>query len=388
MDDLEEKFTRCPKCRSYSIASTPPKIYNSFFSFFVKKYNHYHCRNCGHNFKQLQNEETRFFARPRSVSGRKPLRGLLLSAAGILLVLAIILLLHPEEKQTPSPENQTEAMPAAITEGNSLPKTEPAPANNREKSRFDEKETPLEETGISAASVSSAPASETGVIDLAGENRFGVNWRKGKTGLVITRLGEGPLLNAGLTVGDTITHLNETAIESDSTLMNFKEQLFLGTAKEGTLTVLHNEQIKKYKMLNSGYTEKKRADRESILLFPASQLKIRSSSPDLESVNHRWVYLKKSITITRQANQRFYLSGEAAGLSPWAADNILSISNNDIPGLGVPITPETSVINREHCRDPIEITDYFPAQETVEIRFSLVDLGIKWGNTDIYLVIR
>jgi len=405
MDGLEEKFTRCPKCRSYSIASTPPKIYNSFFSRFTKSYNHYHCRNCGHNFKQIQNEENHFFVHREGTKKSKAFRILSFSISGCVLAMVLFITLRPADNRS---VDHTESN---STTGSSTPSSgghqqETRTEQTKEaQTPFIEQEKPeesMEEVHVTDTTVpgdtsleqlqhqsdDTAEAGFDGTVDLAGENRFGVNWVIDRTGLVITRLSEGPLQNAGLKIGDTITHLNNVAIQSDSALMAYKEQLLRGTATDGILLVVRDNQIKRYKILNSAKDKKKNDISNSVLLFPAAPLKIRASSPEAESINYRWAYNKKSITITRLENQKFYLSGDADNLSPWAADNILTISGNDISGLSAPVLPETTVISETHCRDSIEITDYFPSQKTVEVRFALVDLGIRWGNTNIYLVIR
>lgn len=398
MDGLEEKFTRCPQCRSYSIASTPPKINYPFLSRFVKRYNHYHCRNCGHNFKQLAGDDNTFYSDHSKTTGRKRPKALrfLLLLPLLLLVATIVIFLANDrtgnESDTglrPPPDNIPETLIEQAKTGETTP--EPTIDNPSATTVVDES---TDQAAATAEPESEAPNPEPpsppviGTIDLAGRSRFGVNWVGQENGLRITRLSDGPLMNAGLKVGDVITHVNNTAITSDALVMNFRDSLIQGAVSEGYITIHRENGSVLFKMINSALQKKKPSGQESILLFPQEQLRIRNSSPTEESANRRWIYKTKTITLTRQVDQKFYVSGNPDSLQPWAVDNILLISRNAIPGLQTPILPDTPTISRNHCREPLEITAYFPAQQTMEVTFSLVDLGIKWGNTDIYLLVK
>ena len=394
MDGLEEKFTRCPQCRSYSIASAPPKITSPIFSRFVKQYNHYHCRNCGHDFKYPVTEDNQFLSLAKPPDFKKAKKLLLF----LLPVLALILffVFSPGHENTPidSPSVQAEETESAQLHPedpavNEPPITEPmqtAPDQSASQDELAQSSASPEErpqTEISDAGVDEI----AGIIDLAGSNRFGVNWVENTEGLVITRLSAGPFLNAGIKIGDKITLLNDKAI-SNGSIVTYRNNLIAGNEIEGFITVDRDSKLLVFKLINSALQAPQEKAPQAVLLLPQSPLKIRSIAPLDESQSHRWAYKTISLTMTRQQNQRYFISGSGKTLSPWAVDNILFFSGKDIPGLKQTLSPETTIIPKDLYKEPLDISEYFPPQKPVEMTFSLVYLGIKWGNSDIFLYVR
>ncbi len=397
MNGLEEKFTRCPKCRSYSIASIPPKIRYPFFSRFVSPYNSYHCRNCGHNFKQLANENVVFSSEQHDTDKKKTIKRIIIGMTGIFLLLTLFFLFVSGRNQEAVFEaNSTESSPKSSESQKPIQDkqtVQPEETQPSARGNADDSDRSTSSTNTNSESGQQLTTEDPGLtpqvieatIDLAGSNRFGVNWVSEPDGLYITRLSEGPLLRAGMKVGDKVSLLNGISIKSDATVLEYRNNLIQGSVSEGFLTVLREDQTLVFKLINSA--KKKKSTLTAILLFPKAPLRIRNSAPEEESTNHRWAYNSNSITLTRKADQKIFISGSPDELTPWAVDNILVISNNTISGLKNPVLPETTQLSQEHYRAPLEISDYFPIQKPLEITFSLVDLGIRWGNTDIYLLI-
>lgn len=392
MDDLEEKFTRCPQCRSYSIASTPSKIRSPLLARFLKSYNHYHCRNCGLDFKQLTNQDLSLITRELHAGPwKKSIPFIILTALAIVIFITIFFLFFQiDDEKT---DETTRERPR-------LNQISPPPIHDPSQDISDQtpqnslaSDTPHDTESQGLPDSKSLPVIEpepvAGTIDLMGKSRYGVNWRNEGQSLLITRLSEGPLFNAGLKIGDKITHLNAQPVVTEAILLDFRNKLNNGILQEGIIQIDRSGETLFFKIISTQTPSKDNLPpNKNLLLFQETQLKIRNSAPHEESSSHRWVYNSKTITISRKTGEKIFLSGHPDNPSPWAVDNIILISKSALPGLKSPVSEAMPIIPKNLYREALDITDYFPADAAVQITFSLVDLGIKWGNSNIFLVFQ
>jgi len=137
-----------------------------------------------------------------------------------------------------------------------------------------------------------------------------------------------------------------------------------------------------------GYEEE---DRETVprsfILFENGYIKVRSSHRENESPAHRWYFNQNRVTVTRQSGQKVWLAGGPDGKTPWAVDNAIWINGEIIDGCRERME-KIGVIPREKLKPPEDITRLVPAGEPVDLDCRLIDYGIFWGNSSLYIVIR
>lgn len=125
----------------------------------------------------------------------------------------------------------------------------------------------------------------------------------------------------------------------------------------------------------------------STRVFDLSYMKVRSSYPDSAGPTHRWFFKKLTVTVKRSSEQRVYIAGDQKGRSPWCVDDEIRINGQRIKGFSEEIT-EIGVIPRAAKVPPHDITALVPSGVEVSLDIRLVDYGIFWGNTAIYIVVK
>ena len=125
----------------------------------------------------------------------------------------------------------------------------------------------------------------------------------------------------------------------------------------------------------------------SLKIFDASLLKVRSSSPDSSTESMRWNFKRKKITVKRSKTQQVYIAGDSSGENNWAVDDEIIINGNRIKGFTKEMT-EIGVIPRSSRVPPYDITHLVPPDKETILDIMLVDYGIVWGNTSLYIVIK
>ncbi len=81
------------------------------------------------------------------------------------------------------------------------------------------------------------PPTRAGSILLGKNRRFGVNWDALPEGLLITRIGPGPMESAGLRIGDLLTTLEGEPIQGESKLLEIRNRIFDGRIAGAEITV-------------------------------------------------------------------------------------------------------------------------------------------------------
>ena len=121
-------------------------------------------------------------------------------------------------------------------------------------------------------------------------------------------------------------------------------------------------------------------------LFDPSGFKIRSSSPDSSDPSRRWYFARKNITIKRSEDQRVVIAGDPTGKHRWAVDDEILINGEIIKGYRDEITAQGTIPESQQM-PPVDITHLVPSNREARLDIRLVDYGIFWGNTSLYIVV-
>lgn len=121
-------------------------------------------------------------------------------------------------------------------------------------------------------------------------------------------------------------------------------------------------------------------------VFDSSWLKVRKSSPHYSDASFRWNYKRKTITIKRSKAQRVTIAADPSGKEKWAVDDEIIINGDRIKGFSAGMT-ETGYIPGSKRVPPYDITHLVPSDRETVLNIRLVDYGVFWGNTSLYIVI-
>jgi len=115
-------------------------------------------------------------------------------------------------------------------------------------------------------------------------------------------------------------------------------------------------------------------------------VKVRSSSPHSSDLSKRWDFKRKTVTIQRAKTQRVYIAGDPSGKAKWAVDDEIIVNGEKIKGFSEEMT-QTGYIPESKCRPPCDITHLVSADKRTVLDIKLVDYGVFWGSTSLYIVI-
>jgi hypothetical protein len=124
----------------------------------------------------------------------------------------------------------------------------------------------------------------------------------------------------------------------------------------------------------------------SYKIFDVSGMKVRSSSPLRSDRSLRWNFKRKTVTIKRSKTQRVYIAGDPTGKTKWAVDDEIIVNGERIKGFSEEMT-QTGYIPGSKCLPPCDITHLVSADRKTVLDIRLVDYGVFWGNTSLYIVI-
>jgi hypothetical protein len=124
----------------------------------------------------------------------------------------------------------------------------------------------------------------------------------------------------------------------------------------------------------------------SYKIFDVSKMKVRSRSPHRSDRSNRWNFKRKTVTIQRSKTQRVYIAGDPSGKTKWAVDDEIIVNGERIKGFSEETT-RTGYIPESKCRPPCDITHLVSADRKTVLDIRLVDYGVFWGNTSLYIVI-
>jgi hypothetical protein len=254
IEEIEDKFTRCPECRSFSVKPTSEltlkeKITAAFVPVKVHR-----CDNCSYRFVEYESFSASlkhlFHSLTSSLPGKLILIGIPIAAAVLVTVLLIaggkekepVISTGKKPIQTIEKKQEIEK-PAQQT----IPQEEP-------ESKPEEKKD-LQEPGMQQdreIQPETPPITPTiaGEIVLGNSNRFGVNWRPLGEGVQITVLSPGSLKRAGLLVGDILVEVDGKKVVGEGMdLETARDDVFHGKRSEVLIKVLRGEETLLFKMI-------------------------------------------------------------------------------------------------------------------------------------------
>lgn len=124
----------------------------------------------------------------------------------------------------------------------------------------------------------------------------------------------------------------------------------------------------------------------SYKIFDDQGMKVRSSSPHRTDRSKRWNFKRKTVTIQRSKTQRVYIAGDPTGKTKWAVDDEIIVNGERIKGFSEEMT-RIGYIPESKCRPPCDITHLVSAEKKTVLDIRLVDYGVFWGNTSLYIVV-
>jgi len=417
---IEEKFTRCPQCRSFSVRLTdeftPAEKFKTYFlpvSAFV-------CDNC--NYRHVEfgtfSDTLKDFFTTGGTHEKKWIVAVIPTVIIIAVVAAFILLSgtnEPYSKKIDKKQQTAQTQPIRKpVEEKTAATQEPLPGTTQTEPG------PTTQTGDQTTQPQPGdqkqvePKIEDAIpVILENSTRFGVNWNLVENGVRILRMSNGPLKQAGMEIGDIVTEIDGQKIEDSGHLLRVRDQILRGVRSEAILTVLRGDTVHYFKLLKSWnkpgtqkpptdslpQEEKKTTPTEPetptlskkttvFKLFSQSLLKQRKSSPSSESASNSWRFARTTVSLRRTGNQQVYVAGDPTGTKKWGADNFIKINGRLFEGVTNEYDGAVTWMPEELQRLPLDITDLVPADRPVTLSIELIDYGRFFGNTDIYIVIK
>lgn len=232
---IEEKFTRCPECRSFSVKQTMELTQKERIKAYFVPVKVHRCDNCSYRFVEYESFLTSLKYLIRSPGKCLVIAAPVVVAAAILVT--IILMTGGNEKE---PEIPTGKKPIHTLEKKPETKIE-----EKKEIKKPQQRTPGENQEVKPVT----PAI-TGVIILGRSNRFGVNWRPLGEGVQITRLSPGAVKRAGLLRGDILLEVDGKKVIGEGMELELaRDDVFYGKRTEVLIKVLRGEETLFFKMI-------------------------------------------------------------------------------------------------------------------------------------------
>jgi len=254
MDQIEEKFSRCPRCDYFTVEHTHPKGHEKLLHYFTRQ-NIYICSNCS----------LRFHTKNPLEQGKNKV--IWISFFGIIAIAATVTYItlssnSSENIITPTPsvteENInnseiSEMIPADQTSETTTDVIPEKESNSDQENQTPGIETADEETDSGQQNVFADPENIPeleekknkeppldGEIIMRNSSRYGVNWRTVINGIKITRLTRGPFLTAGIKIGDIIVKLDNNKNNLSQRLMSLKQKIYFGRHEPALLEIIRD----------------------------------------------------------------------------------------------------------------------------------------------------
>jgi hypothetical protein len=233
IEEIEEKFTRCPECRSFSVKQTTELTFKERIKavFVPVKVNR--CDNCSYRFTESESFSAfiKHLFHSLIPSHSRKFMVIVVPIAAAAVLVAVLLLAGGKEKE---PVITTGKKPIQAVENKAGTKIKK----------------PIQQV-IPAGKPGSKPTPAiAGEIILGNSNRFGVNWRPLGEGVQITRLSNGSLKRAGFLLGDILVEVDGKKIVGEGTdLETARDDVFHGKRSEVLVKVLRGEETLFFKMI-------------------------------------------------------------------------------------------------------------------------------------------
>jgi hypothetical protein len=393
LDVIEEKFTRCPRCRSFSVKLTNSFNFREKIKTLFIHLTAYNCDNCSHRFVEYDHF---------SLTYKKNWLLAVLPLV-VIAVLSLILFLPGgentspvEEKQVVNDTTQIEQKTGTTEETAAKP---PVKTTGTEISKPEDEEPPPTTGDKEPESTEETTTESVNEIVIGDSNRFGVNWSPVENGVQISRLSDGPLKRAGLEVGDVLSEVDGQPVSTGNSLLTARDEIFNGQREEAIIKVYRDNEISYYRLVK--YRKENREQPENnddelaiidsaspAKVFSTNNIKVRTSAPDVVGAEYRWCFVKKEVKVKRQSHERVYVAGDPTGTQNWGVDDQLIINQETFYGLSRPFESNSGPLPEESKRPPQDITVLVPPDQETTLYVELIDHGKFWANTDIYIVVK
>jgi len=443
---IEEKFTRCPQCRSFSVKVSDDLSLKERARGLFLPLKAFQCSNCAYRYVEFD----KFSNAVKNLLGmlyNRVQHKWLIAAVPLLLIAVTVawiwLIPHgnngarkdpiqndppiqyqqtiPDEPKTtdskatdPATEDPEVTDPHATevpdntavgktTEGPQTTETPDTTINTQtgESPATDDPRSVVTQTSEDPKTTEGATHTEhpeaegpkiAGYIVFGNSNRFGVNWSTVKNGVRITRLSDGPLKKAGIQLGDILVEVDGQPIRNGNQLLEIRDRIFSGRIPDALLKVIRDQEVIFFSMVKERVGIQEPAAQPptepvAIKVFNGNILKIRSSAPDKVSAANRWCFLSKEVAVQRGPNQRVILAGDRSGKNRWAVDDQLIINGKLFNGIAVEYDAEPGMLPESAKLQPLDLTSMVPPQKKITLKLELTDHGKMWGNTDIYILV-
>jgi hypothetical protein len=257
IEEIEEKFTRCPECRSFSVKQTTELTLKERIKAAFVPVKVHRCDNCSYRFAEYEsfsaNLKHLFHSLTSSLSRKFIVIAIPIVVAAVLVT--ILLLAGGKEKEPVIPTEKKpiqtiEKYPETKIEKPSQqiipaekPESKPGEKKDPQAQEIQENQKPQQETPPITPTIA-------GEIVLGNSNRFGVNWRPLGEGVRIYRLSPGSLKRAGLLVGDILVEVDgKKVIGEGIDLETARDDVFYGKRTEVLIKVLRGEETLLFKMI-------------------------------------------------------------------------------------------------------------------------------------------
>ena len=222
IEGIEEKFTRCPECRSFSVKQTTELTFKERIKSVFVTVKVHRCDNCSYRFTEYGSFS----------AGIKHLfHSLTPNCARMFVVIAIPI------------AAAAVLVTVLLLAGSKEIEKEPGTKIKKSMQQVIPAEKPRQETPPVTPAIA-------GEIVLENSNRFGVNWRPLGEGVQITRLSDGSLKRAGLLVGDILVEVaGKKVVGKGIDLETARDDVFLGKRSEVLVKVLREGETLFFKII-------------------------------------------------------------------------------------------------------------------------------------------
>jgi len=244
IEEIEDKFTRCPDCRSFSVKQTTELTFKERIKAAFVPVKVHRCDNCSYRFVEYESFSAilkhLFHSLTSSLPGKLIVFGIPIAAVVLVIVLFLAggkekePVIPPEKKPIQAIEKKQEIEKSA---GQIMPEEKP-------------ESKPAEKKDLQAPETPPITPTTAGEIVLGNSNRFGVNWRPVREGVQITRLSNSSMKRAGLLVGDILVEADgKKVVGQGRELEAARDDVFHGKRTQVLIKVLRGEETLLFKMI-------------------------------------------------------------------------------------------------------------------------------------------
>lgn len=254
IEEIEDKFTRCPDCRSFSVKQTTELTFKERIKAAFVPVKVHRCDNCSYRFVEYESLSASLKHLFHSLTSSLPGKLMVIGIPIAVIVLVFVLLLAGSKEKEPVIPTEKKAI-QAIEKKQEIskqahqiilekkPKTKPGEKKNLQEPGIQENRETQQETSPITPPIA-------GEIVLGNSNRFGVNWRSVGQGVQITRLSSSSMKRAGLLVGDILVEVDGKKVMGPGRdLEAARDDVFHGKRTEVLIKVLRGDETLLFKMI-------------------------------------------------------------------------------------------------------------------------------------------